>query len=66
MTEIRPSGKLPPRGVIIGSLVVLLGIILGAVGALLGWPAGLTSIAAGALFIVGLILFARAAFRQQG
>ena len=66
MSEITPSGKLPPRGVIIGVGVALLGIVLGAVGSMLHWPSALTAIAAFALFIIGAVLFVRAAFRQQG
>jgi hypothetical protein len=66
MSEITPSGKLPPREVIIGVGVALLGIVLGVVGSMLHWPSGLTAIAAFALFIIGAVLFVRAAIRQRG
>ena len=66
MSEIRPSGKLPPQGVIIGAVVALLGIVLGVIGSMLHWPSGLTAIVAFAVFIIGAVLFIRAAFRQQG
>ena len=66
MSDLTPSGKLPPREVIIGAGVVLLGIVVGAVGSMLHWPSSLTAIAAFALFIIGVVLFIRAAFRQKG
>jgi hypothetical protein len=65
MSEITPSGKLPPQGVIIGAAVVLLGIVFGIVGTMLGLPSGLVAIGAFALFIIGAVLFVRGAFRQQ-
>ena len=65
MSEITPSGKLPPRGVIIGVAVALLGIVFGIVGGMLGLPSSLAAIGAFALFIIGAGLFVRAAFRQQ-
>lgn len=64
MVDIRPSGKPPPRGVIAGVIVVLLGFVAGAVGMWLDLPTMWVAIPAFGLFFLGAVIFLRAALRQ--
>ncbi len=64
MAVLRPSGRTPPQGVIIGIILVLLGIFLGGGGALLPLPTLWTTIPGVLLFVVGAVIFLRTTIRH--
>ena len=66
MTTIKPSGKRPPLGVILGAVIALVGVLVGGLGAtVLDFPMMWTAIAGLGLFVVGGGIFFRAVLRSS-